>query len=67
MTNKDKYFDLIISQADSSKPFTKATHFRKCDLQSRGNQHYIKMQLPVHVQEMIVSAYEAGKEVRIFA
>jgi len=66
MTNQDKYIDLIISPADSGN-LNSAKHYRKLSVTNRGGMSVINFRLPEHVQEMIVDAYEHGKEVRIFA
>lgn len=67
MTNKAKYLDLVISEVNGDSRLDLPRHFRRCTLSKIGNKQFINLQLPDHVQETIVEAYESGKQVRIFA
>jgi hypothetical protein len=67
MQNRGQYLDLVISEIEPSTQFSTAKHYRKCTLSKKGALQFINLQLPEHVQETILAAYESGKEVRIFA
>lgn len=67
MTNKANYLDLVISEVNTDSRLDLPRHFRRCTLSSVGDKQFINLQLPDHVQESILKAYESGKQVRIFA
>lgn len=62
-----KYVDLVISEARPSLLKRMRRQYRVCTLsQSRGQQQ-INLRVPDAVQDRIISAYQEGKTVRIFA
>ena len=67
MTHKQKYVDLVITEANRDVKKRIKGDYRFCTLTRRGNHHFINLRLPKDVQETIISAYEQGKQVRIFA
>jgi len=67
VASSNKYVDLVISQLNPGVKKKIKGDYRFCTLTRRGNQHFINLRLPRDVQETIISAYEQGKQVRIFA
>lgn len=61
---QDQYVDLVISVAKGAK---QNGNFRFCTLSKKGSQKTINLRLPDEIQEQIISAYESGKFVRVFA
>lgn len=65
--NKNSYVDLVISESKPSLGRRLRRQYRTCTLSNSRGQHTINLQLPEAVQEKIISAYQEGKTVRIFA
>ena len=63
----NKYVDLVISEARPSRFSRLRRQYRTCTLSQVRGQQYINLRVPDAVQDRIVSAYEEGKTVRIFA
>lgn len=63
----NKYVDLVISEAKPSLLSRLRRQYRVCTLSQNRGQRYINLRVPENVQERIISAYEEGKTVRIFA
>lgn len=66
-TSSQKYVDLVISEAKASSISKVRRQYRTCTLSQDRGQKQINLRLPESVQEKILSAYENGKTVRIFA
>ena len=68
MAHRDsKYVDLVISEAEPSLLRRLRRQYRVCTLTKSRGQQYINLRVPDVVQHKIISAYEEGKTVRIFA
>ena len=66
-STSSKYVDLVISEAKPSLLKQMRRKYRTCTLSQARGQKQINLRLPESVQDKILSAYEDGKTVRIFA
>jgi hypothetical protein len=63
----NNYVDLILSEARPSLLKRITRQYRVCTLSKAQGQQYINLRIPAEMQQKIVSAYQQGKTVRIFA
>jgi len=66
-TNNRKYVDLVISEAKPPLLRRIRRQYRTCTLSQARGHKMINLRVPDTVQDRIISAYEEGKTVRIFA
>lgn len=66
-TASSKYVDLVISEARPPLLKRMRRQYRTCTLSQARGQKLINLRVPDAVQDKIISAYEEGKTVRIFA
>lgn len=66
-TASSKYVDLVISEAKPPLLRRIRRQYRTCTLSQARGQQLINLRLPETMQDKIISAYEEGKTVRIFA
>ena len=66
-TASSKYVDLVISEAKPPLLRRMRRQYRTCTLSQARGQKQINLRVPDTVQDIIISAYEEGKTVRIFA
>ena len=67
MKPNQKYMDLVVREINPSISKHVSGNYRFCTLSHRGGEFFINLRLPDAVQDKIITAYEQGKEVRIFA
>lgn len=63
----NKYVDLVIAEAKPSLFKRFSRQYRVCTVSSSRGQQFINLRMPEEMQEKIISAYQDGKTVRIFA
>lgn len=61
------YLDIFITEVFPPLLKRAKGHFKVCSLSKQGKRHIINLSLPQDLQDKIITAYEQGKEVRIFA
>lgn len=66
-TTNSKYVDLVISEARPSLFKRLSRQYRVCTLSQARGQQFINLRVPENMQDKIISAYQEGKTVRIFA
>ncbi len=61
------FVNLVIKETKPSLRQRFRKQYRVCTLTKKRNQQVINLRVPESVQDRIVSAYEQGKTVRIYA
>ena len=62
-----QFVDLVLSEAKGSMFKRARGEYGVCSLTKNKSQSIINLRIPASMQEKIVSAYQKGKIVRIFA